>query len=92
VTGPEGSLGINGAIMQRDGGATPAGTAPASASNAAVFTMGVESFDATAKKILAAGGTVVREKYALPGMAWQVYFLDLDGNVFGIHEPDESAS
>lgn len=92
ITGPEDTPGINGAIMQRDDGATPAGTAPASAPNAAALTMGVENFDATAQKILAAGGTVVKEKYALPGMAWQGYFLDLDGNVFGIHEPDENAS
>lgn len=89
VTGPGDQMGINGAIMERDStDSSPTSGVP---SNGAVLTMGVENFDATTEKILAAGGAVVREKYALPGMAWQGYFLDTDGNVFGIHEPDENA-
>lgn len=79
--------GIDGAIMQRQG-PNPAPGAPAAG---AVITVGVESFDATADAILAAGGTVALPKAALPGMAWQGYFLDLDGNVFGVHEPDPEA-
>ena len=54
--------------------------------------MGIEDYDATHAKILAAGGQVALPKYALPGMAWQGYFLDPDGNVFGVHQPDESAA
>ena len=79
--------GIDGAIMQRQGPNPEAGAAVAGA----VLTMGVASFDATAEAILAAGGTVAMPKAALPGMAWQGYFLDLDGNVFGVHEPDPEA-
>ena len=26
------------------------------------------------------------------GMAWQGYFLDTEGNTFGIHQPDENAA
>jgi predicted enzyme related to lactoylglutathione lyase len=53
--------------------------------------MGVEDYDATEAKILAAGGQLALPKYALPGMAWQGYYLDTEGNTFGIHQPDESA-
>jgi predicted enzyme related to lactoylglutathione lyase len=31
-------------------------------------------------------------KFALPGMAWQGYFVDTEGNTFGIHQPDENAA
>ncbi|MCK2201139.1 VOC family protein [Corynebacterium callunae] len=88
VTGAEEDMGINGAIMQRQGEAGPSG-API---NGAVLTLGVADFDGIAQKIIAAGGTVALEKYALPGMAWQGYFLDTDGNVFGIHQPDPNAA
>ncbi|MDJ1370493.1 VOC family protein [Gulosibacter molinativorax] len=87
-TGPEEAPGINGAIMQRREDALTPGVPV----NGAVLTMGVEDFDATAAAILAAGGREALPKYALPGMAWQGYFLDPDGNVFGIHQPDENAA
>ncbi len=79
--------GIDGAIMQRQGD-----LAPGAPVMGAVLTMGVEDFDATAEAILAAGGQVALPKYALPGMAWQGYFLDTEGNVFGIHQPDPEAA
>ncbi len=50
-----------------------------------------EDFDATARLIEEAGGQVALPKYALEGMAWQGYFLDSEGNTFGIHQPDENA-
>ncbi|HQR28570.1 MAG TPA: VOC family protein [Nocardioides sp.] len=87
ITGADDQPGINGAVMQRQGpnpapGATVAG---------AVLTMGTGDFDATAAKILEAGGTVALPKHALTGMAWQGYFLDTEGNVFGVHQPDPDA-
>ncbi len=30
-------------------------------------------------------------KFAVPGKCWQGYFLDPEGNTFGIFEPDENA-
>jgi hypothetical protein len=60
--------------------------------NAAVLTMGVEDFDITAAAIEAAGGTVALPKMALTGMAWQGYFVDTEGNIFGIHQPDTNAA
>lgn len=79
--------GIDGALMQRMGPNPELGGPVAGA----VLTIGVESFDATAELILAAGGIVAMPKAALPGMAWQGYFVDTESNVLGIHEPDENA-
>ncbi|MNJ80461.1 hypothetical protein D3C77_788510 [compost metagenome] len=53
--------------------------------------MGVADYDATEAKILNNGGTLALPKYALPGMAWQGYYMDTEGNIFGIHQPDENA-
>lgn len=88
ITGEDDAPGINGAILGRHGDAP----APGAAVQGAVITMGVADFDATAERILAAGGIEALPKYALPGMAWQGYFLDTEGNVFGIHQPDPEAA
>ncbi|MCB0047227.1 MAG: hypothetical protein KDD92_17510 [Caldilineaceae bacterium] len=87
VTGEEGEPGIDGGLMQRQGD----GAGPGAPVNGAVLTIGVGNYDAIHERILAAGGMVALPKYALPGMAWQGYYLDPDGNVFGIHQPDENA-
>lgn len=87
ITGEDGQPGINGAIMQRQGGNPAAGATVAGG----VLTMGSDDFDATAAKVDAAGGQVAMPKHALPGMAWQGYFLDTEGNVFGVHQPDPEA-
>ncbi len=79
--------GINGGLLKR-----PAATPPQECgTNAYVCTIQVEDFDATARLIEEAGGQVALPKYALEGMAWQGYFLDSEGNTFGIHQPDENA-
>ena len=88
TTGPDDQPGVNGAIMQRHGESAARGGAV----NGAVITIGVESFDATAEAIAAAGGTVALPKYALPGMAWQGYYLDTEGNTIGIHQADPDAA
>lgn len=59
--------------------------------NAYAVTIGVDDYDAAHDKIEAAGGTTALPKYALPGMAWQGYYHDTEGNIFGIHQPDEKA-
>ena len=89
MTAPKDSkeLGINGGLLPR-----PAKVpAKECGSNAFVATVQVDSFDDTAKKIEAAGGTVAMPKYALAGMAWQGYFIDTEGNTFGVHQTDPSA-
>lgn len=79
--------GINGGLLPR-----PAKTPPKEhGSNAYVCTVQVESFDETAKKIEVAGGLVAMPKFAFPGMAWQGYFVDTEGNTFGVHQTDTNA-
>jgi predicted enzyme related to lactoylglutathione lyase len=88
VTGPDDEPGINGGLLQR-----PALTAgPDSGTNAFVCTMEVEDYDAVEERILAAGGQVALPKVALAGTAWQGYYLDTEGNTFGIHQPDPAAA
>jgi predicted enzyme related to lactoylglutathione lyase len=87
VTGEEGTPGLNGGLLPRPAPAP----GPGQGTNAFVLTMQVDDFDATAAKILAAGGVEALPKYALPGMAWQGYFLDTEGNTIGLHQADENA-
>ena len=87
VTGPEKKSGINGGLLQRS---LPA-PEPAGA-NAFVCTIQVEDYDATEARIISAGGRVATPKFALAGMAWQGYYLDTEGNTFGIHQTDSDAA
>jgi uncharacterized protein len=88
VTGPEDEPGINGGLLPRPASAPASGQG----TNAFVCTMGVDSYDETERRILDAGGQVALAKMALPGMAWQGYYLDTEGNTFGIHQPDPEAA
>ena len=87
ITGDESEMGINGALMQRMGEGPKEGQPV----NGHVNTIGVEDYDSIEDKILANGGVVALPKMALPGMAWQGYYIDTEGNIFGIHQPDENA-
>ena len=80
--------GIEGAILARPAPTPP----PMSGTNAAVISMEVANFDATAAAILAAGGIEAMAKFAVPGRCWQGYFLDTEGNTFGIFETDPEAA
>ncbi len=88
MTAPKDSaeMGINGGLMRR-----PAAITASCGSNAYVCTMAVDNYDETAAKVLAAGGKEAMPKFALVGMAWQGYFLDTEGNTFGLHQPDVNA-
>lgn len=78
--------GINGGLNRRPVPApAPGGT------NAAVISMEVADYDATEKTILAHGGVVALPKFPIPGRCWQGYYLDTDGNTFGIFQADASA-
>lgn len=59
--------------------------------NGFVCTMGVDNYDVTEAKIIENGGKVAMPKYALPGMAWQGYYIGTEGNIFRIHQPDVNA-
>lgn len=74
--------GINGGMLKRP---CPA-PAPESGTNAYVCTIVVDDFDAMAAKILERGGKEAMPKFAIGDMAWQGYFLDTEGNTFGLHQ------
>jgi uncharacterized protein len=80
--------GPKGGLLKRPAAVPP----PMSGTNAYVCSMEVKSFDEAAKKILALGGIVAMDKFAIPGKCWQGYFLDTEGNTFGIFEPDANAA
>ncbi len=65
--------------------------APEQGTNAFVCSMETKNFDETAKRILKFGGVVALPKFAIPGVCWQGYFLDTEGNTFGIFQPDPTA-
>jgi predicted enzyme related to lactoylglutathione lyase len=87
-TGDAAEPGIDGGLMPRPASVPGDGAA----TNAGILTMGVDDFDAAAATIEAAGGRLAQGKTALPGMAWQGYYLDTEGNRFGIHQPDPDAA
>ena len=88
ITGPEDQPGINGGLLRRPAPAP----APGQGTNSFVCTVGVDHYDETERRILDAGGRVALPKMALTGMAWQGYYLDPEGNTFGIHQPDPNAA
>jgi len=88
ITGDAAEPGINGGLLPR-----PAATSrPEQGANAFVVTISVTDYDAAEQAILAHGGRAVGPKQALPGMAWQGYYLDPEGNVFGLHQLDPDAA
>lgn len=79
-TGEEGEPGIDGAITKR--------TDP----NAHIQnTIDVPDIDEYAKKVEENGGKLVTEKMAVPGVGWLYYFLDTEGNLYGMMQSDQSA-
>ena len=79
--------GSRGGLLKRPAPAPP----PGSATNAFVCSLEVEKFDATEKQILQQGGIVALPKFAVPKTCWQGYFVDTEGNTFGIFEVDPNA-
>lgn len=80
TTGPDDEPGINGGLMKR--------TDPSAGT---WNTVAVLSVDDAVSKAMQAGGDVVLPKAVIPGVGYQAYCRDTEGNVFGIHESDESA-
>jgi len=80
--------GVRGGLLKRPAKAPP----PQSGTNAYVCSMQVESFDRTAEIILRSGGQIALPKFAVPGRCWQGYFLDPQGNTFGLFQVDKDAA
>ena len=76
-----------GGLLQRPVKSPP----PVHVTNAFVCSLEVDNFDAAAAKIMTNGGQVALEKFPVPGRCWQGYFLDTEGNTFGIFQVDDKA-
>ena len=79
--------GIRGGLLQRPVAPPP----PQCGTNAYVCSVEVSDIDAMAEKIVSLGGQVALPKFAVPGVCWHAYFVDPDGNTFGVFEPDPGA-
>lgn len=81
------TAGMHGGLLQR-----PANTAPAECgANAYVCSMEVGDIDAAAALIEQSGGRVALPKFAVPGVCWHAYFIDPEGNTFGVFQTDSNA-
>lgn len=92
TTGPDGEMGINGAITKRQGpdpDPDPSDTTPV---NGCVNTIGVPDLDAIAQKAQEHGAVIAVPKTAVPGVGWLTYLKDPAGNLLGVLQPDMSAS
>jgi uncharacterized protein len=89
LTAPKDSVdhGINGGMLKRP--CPPPKLEQGT--NAFTCSIQVENYDEIEKKILTAGGIVALPKFALTGMAWQGYYIDTEGNTFGLHQADPNA-
>jgi predicted enzyme related to lactoylglutathione lyase len=76
--------GINGGITPRMG-PPPSGGEPV---NSFVCTVSVDNLDSYLDKVKSAGGSVALDKMQIPGVGWLAYVKDLEGNIFGMLQPD----
>lgn len=79
--------GARGGLLKRPAKTPP----PEHGTNAYVCSVEVENFDDSANQIITQGGQVALEKFPVPGKCWQGYFVDTEGNTFGLFEVDENA-
>ncbi len=80
--------GINGGLMVRQGD-SPAEGQPV---NAFVLNIQVDSVADTLAAAVRHGGMEAVARFAAPGVGWIGYAKDPDGNIFGLHQPDETAA
>lgn len=78
TTGEEGTPGINGGMLTRQGGGDRV--------TAWVCTSGVDDLDATIAAIEANGGRIALPKQEFEGVGWVAYGIDPEGNLFGLIE------
>ena len=88
TTGGAGEPGIDGGLVQRQGGAPTDGQAV----NAYVCTVDVRSVDESMSAMQKLHGTVALPKMAIPGIGWLAYAKDPEGNIFGMMQSDPTAT
>ena len=80
-TGAEDDPGIDGGLARREDPDTTIEN-----------TIDVKDLDQSIKDVEANGGTLIRPKMAIPGVGWMAYFMDTEGNIFGMMESDPEAA
>ena len=80
ITGEDGTPGINGGFGRR--------TKP---DEGTTNTIEVADAKATVAVVEKNGGKVVNALHPIPGVGWQAYCEDIEGNLFGIHQNDPNA-
>ena len=78
-TGDEKEMGINGGLFKKNGPQT------------IINTVGVENIDESIKNVEKYGGKVTALKEIIPGIGYFAYCEDVEGNKFGILQPDANA-
>lgn len=79
-TGSNGQPGIDGGLLKRE----QAGQGP-------VLVAGVASIDQAIAQVTKAGGIPAAPKMAIPGVGYAAYFIDTEGNCFGVFQDDANA-
>jgi hypothetical protein len=86
-TGEDGTPGINGGLMPRQG-PPPPNDCPVIAY---VCTVDVENLDEAVSKASGLGAATALPKMAIPGVGWLAYMKDTEGNIFGMMQNDPAA-
>jgi predicted enzyme related to lactoylglutathione lyase len=84
VTGPDGTPGINGALIERWGG----DPGPDDPVTGFACTIAVEDLDETGRQIAERGGRQVVDVREVPGVGRLAYFRDPEGNLLGAIQPE----
>ncbi|HEY7563586.1 MAG TPA: VOC family protein [Acidimicrobiia bacterium] len=77
TTGDEGTPGINGGMMPRQGGSGDKVIGW-------IVTVGVDNLDTTLSEIEANGGSLALPKQRMEGVGWVAYAKDTEENIFGM--------
>ena len=77
----DGGPGIDGGFLKRQHPQQPVAN-----------TIDVKSVDESMAMVVASGGKIALPKMAIPGYGWLAYFMDPEGNIFGIMEFDSKAA
>ncbi|MCI0737629.1 MAG: VOC family protein [Gemmataceae bacterium] len=86
-TGPDGTPGINGGLIRRQGPAPAGGQAV----NAYACTIDTPNLDQFVQKVTEKGGVIVVPNMPIPGVGWLAYATDSEGNIFGMMQSDVGA-
>jgi uncharacterized protein len=86
-TGAEAQPGIDGGMIRRHGVA-----GKDQAVLAYVCTIDVPNIDEYLAKVTSHGGSIALPKMPIPTIGWLAYGKDTEGNIFGMMQPDGTAS